>query len=78
MTSRITLRRLLGATVALSLSFALFCWANQLAADVRYPLAFFCFTLSIAAFCVGMFLISRRLAAVTGRVVANVIEYLTW
>jgi hypothetical protein len=74
-TASLTLRRLLAALLAFALSFALFSWANRLAADVRYPLAIFCLVLSIVSFGAGLFLISPRLGAAFGRLVAAIVDF---
>lgn len=70
-----TLRRLLAAITAFTLALAIFYAANLLAADVRYPLAIFCFVLSIASFGVGLCLISRRLGEWFTSLVANIVEF---
>jgi hypothetical protein len=75
MTSSLTPRRPLAALVAFALSFVLFYLANILAADVRYPLAIFCFILSIVSFGVGLCLLSRRLGQAFANIVATIVEF---
>jgi hypothetical protein len=68
-------RRLSAALGAIAASFALFYAANLLAADVRYPLAIFCFVLSIASFGVGLCLVSRRLGQAFANIIATIVDY---
>ena len=55
---------------------ASFYLANVLAADVRYPLARFCAGVSLLCFGVGVFLLSRRLTAILGRLTLAVADVL--
>jgi hypothetical protein len=65
MTSRFSLRRLIGSVLAFALCFAFFYLANLLAADVRYPLAIFCLVLSVVCLGVGFCMVSRGSAKVS-------------
>jgi hypothetical protein len=70
-----TSQRLLWALAAFASCAGFFWLANVLAADVRYPLAIFCCVVSFLCFCVGVFLVSRRLAEFLFRIVMAVIEF---
>jgi len=61
------LRRMLWPLLAFGACVAFFYLANVLAVDVRYPLARFCLGVSVLCFGAGVFLLSRRLSAILGR-----------
>ena len=68
------LRRMLGSLLAFGACGAFFYLANVLAADVRYPLARFCVGVSLLCFGAGVFLLSRRLSAILGRLTLGIAD----
>jgi hypothetical protein len=67
-------RRMLGSLLAFGACGASFYLANVLAADVRYPLARFCVGVSSLCFGAGVFLLSRRLSAILGRLTLGIAD----
>lgn len=67
-------RRMLGSLLAFGVCGASFYLANVLAADVRYPLARFCVGVSLLCFGAGVFLLSRRLSAILGRLTLGIAD----
>jgi hypothetical protein len=68
------LRRMLGSLLAFGACGASFYLANVLAADIRYPLARFCVGVSLLCFGAGVFLLSRRLSEILGRLAIGVCD----
>lgn len=66
--------------ISLAFGFAamLFWAANLLAADVREPLAVVCTLLSVVAFVVGVFLVSRRLGLGITNAILRLLEIVSW
>ncbi len=71
-----TLRRILGSLIAFAACGGFLFVANALAADVRYPLARFFVGVSLLCFGAGVFLLSRRLTAILGRLTLAVADVL--
>ncbi len=71
-----TLRRILGSLTAFAACGAFFYLANVLAADVRYSLSILCVGVSVLCFGAGVFLLSRRLTAILGRLTLAVADVL--
>ena len=67
-------RRMLWSLLAFGVCGAFFYLANVLAADVRYPLARFCVGVSLLCFGAGVFLLSRRLSAILGRLTLGIAD----
>jgi hypothetical protein len=65
-------RRMLWSLLAFGACGAFFYLANVLAADIRYPLARFCVGVSVLCFGAGVFLLSRRLCAITDRITLDI------
>jgi hypothetical protein len=68
------LRRMLWSLLAFGACGAFFYLANVLAADVRYPLARLCVGVSVLCFGAGVFLLSRRLSTILGRLAIGVAD----
>ena len=67
-------RRMLWSLLAFGACGAFFYLAHVLAADVRYPLARFCVGVSLLCFGAGVFLLSRRLSAILGRLTLGIAD----